>query len=72
MASQVAIDRMARYGVPDEHPGGGTCRGCWYCSQARSDDVPKDEYGVCEGFDEPRVVSLDERHSWDDCWTGAA
>lgn len=72
MASQVEIDALRRYGCPDEHPGGGTCRQCGYCSQARSDGVPKDEFGVCTGWDEPRVVSLDERHGWDECWTGAA
>lgn len=72
MASQVAIDGLLALGEPDEHPDGGTCRGCEYCSQARSDEVPKDEYGVCTGYDDPMVVALDERHSWDECWTGAA
>ena len=70
MPSQVEIDRLVRYGCPDDHPEGGECRRCAYCSLARSDEVPKDEYGVCTGFDEPMVVSLDEYHEWDDCWTG--
>ena len=36
------------------------------------DRLPEGEYGVCTGRDEPTVVSLDERHGWDECWTGAA
>lgn len=72
MASQAEIEALRRYGFPDAHPDGGTCRGCAYCSQSRSDAVPKDEWGVCTGYDEPMVVALDEEHSWDECWTGAA
>lgn len=72
MACQVEIDALVREGFPDPHPEGGTCLRCSYCSQARSDGVPKDEYGVCTGHDEPMVVSLDEFHGWDECWTGAA
>lgn len=53
------------------HPDGGTCRACHYCAPSCSDEVPGDEYGVCtERADEPMVVSLDERHGWDECWTG--
>lgn len=72
MACQVEIDGLVRYGAPDHHPSGGACRRCSHCSQARSDEVPKDEYGVCTYWDEPMVVSLDEEHAWDECWTGAA
>lgn len=69
MASQVEIDRLRLHGCPDDHPEGGACRACSYCSQARSDEV-SEEYGVCTGFDEPMVVSLDEWHAWDECWLG--
>lgn len=40
MASQAEIEALRRYGFPDAHPDGGTCRGCAYCSQSRSDAVP--------------------------------
>ena len=72
MACQVEIDALRREGFPEPHPEGGTCRACEYCSHARSDAVPKDEYGACTAYDEPMVVSLDEEHPWDECWTGAA
>lgn len=72
MASQAEIGDLVREGFPEPHGGGGPCRSCSYCSQDRSDAVPKDEWGVCTGYGEPRVVSLDEEHPWDECWTGAA
>ena len=65
-------ESLRALGLPDVHADGGTCRQCAYCLLDSSDEVPKDEYGVCVGYDDPRVVSLDERHDWDECWTGAA
>ena len=72
MACQVEIDALRRDGFPEPHPEGGTCRQCEYCLPDASDAVPRDEYGVCMGCGDPRVVSLDEEHPWDECWTGAA
>ena len=66
------VESLRALGLPDVHADGGTCRQCTYCLLDRSDEDPKDEYGVCTGHDDPMVVSLDERHEWDECWTGAA
>lgn len=81
MACQVAIDEMARSGVADRHPEGGTCRRCRYCSQGCFDEADasalRDEltarYGIChEDGDSPALVPLDRWHPWDECWTEVA
>lgn len=81
MASQVLIDALRRYGEPDAHPEGGTCRECRHCAQGCFDEAGgaalRDEltagYGIChEDDDHPYLVSLDRWHPWDECWTGAA
>lgn len=80
MASQALIDALRRYGEPDGHPEGGTCRACDHCAQGCFDeagcaalrDELTAEYGIChEDEERPYLVPLDQWHPWDECWTGA-